>query len=67
MSRNPMYVGWTLVYLGLTSTLLSVWLMLLLPAVLVATHITVHQEEGRLRARFGQAYTAYAAAVRRYV
>jgi protein-S-isoprenylcysteine O-methyltransferase Ste14 len=67
VSRNPMYVGWTLVYCGLTSTVASVWLALLLPTVLVATHLTVRREERRLRACFGSAYTAYAAAVRRYV
>jgi len=67
MSRNPMYVGWTLAYVGITSTLASAWLALLLPAVLVTTHLMVRHEESRLRARFGSAYTVYAAGVRRYV
>lgn len=67
MGRNPMYVGWTLAYVGIALTLASVWLVLFLPAVLVATHLTVRHEEDRLRARFGSAYTAYAEAVRRYV
>jgi protein-S-isoprenylcysteine O-methyltransferase Ste14 len=67
VSRNPMYVGWTLAYVGFTTTLASAWLALLLPAVLVTTHLTVRHEESRLRARFGSAYTSYAAAVRRYV
>jgi protein-S-isoprenylcysteine O-methyltransferase Ste14 len=67
IGRNPMYLGWTLAYLGAASTLAAVWLMLLLPAVLVATHLTVHHEESRLRARFGAAYATYATAVRRWV
>jgi protein-S-isoprenylcysteine O-methyltransferase Ste14 len=67
MGRNPMYVGWTLAYVGAASALANVWLVLLLPGVLVATHLTIRHEESRLRARFGPAYTAYAAAVRRYV
>ena len=67
ISRNPMYVGWTLAYVGVALTIMDVWLFVLLPAVLVATHLTVGREERRLRDRFGPLYTAYAAKVRRYV
>jgi protein-S-isoprenylcysteine O-methyltransferase Ste14 len=66
-SRNPMYAGWTLAYLGLTGALASGWLLVLLPGVLLGTHVTVRREERRLLARFGPTYAAYAAAVRRYV
>jgi len=62
-SRNPMYVGWTLAYLGLASG----WLLALLPGVLLAMHVAVRHEERRLLALFGQTYSAYAATVRRYI
>jgi protein-S-isoprenylcysteine O-methyltransferase Ste14 len=62
-----MYVGWTLAYVGVALTIMDVWLFVLLPAVLVVTHLTIVREERRLRDRFGPQYTAYAAKVRRYV
>ena len=67
VSRNPMYVGWTLAYVGVALTLMDAWLFVLLPAVLIVTHLTIGREERRLRDRFGPLYTAYAAKVRRYV
>jgi protein-S-isoprenylcysteine O-methyltransferase Ste14 len=67
VGRNPMYVGWTLTYAGIGLALASVWLVLLLPAVLVYTHLEVRREEERLRARFGPAYTTYCATTRRYL
>jgi protein-S-isoprenylcysteine O-methyltransferase Ste14 len=66
-SRNPMYVGWTLAYLGLIGMLGSGWLLVLLPAVLFGTHIAVRREERRLLTHFGDTYATYAARVRRYV
>jgi protein-S-isoprenylcysteine O-methyltransferase Ste14 len=66
-SRNPMYVGWTLGYVGLGLALMNAWLAALLPAVVVVTHLTVRREESRLRDRFGSRYLAYAADVRRYL
>ena len=67
VGRNPMYVGWTVAYLGVGLALASVWLVLLLPGVLLFTHIAVRREERLLGERFGPAYAAYAASVRRYV
>jgi len=67
VGRNPMYVGWTVAYLGVGLALASVWLVLLLPGVLLFTHIAVRREERLLRERFGPAYAAYAASIRRYV
>jgi protein-S-isoprenylcysteine O-methyltransferase Ste14 len=66
-SRNPMYAGWTLAYLGLAGALASGWLLVLVPGVLFGMHIAVRREERRLLARFGPTYAAYAATVRRYV
>jgi protein-S-isoprenylcysteine O-methyltransferase Ste14 len=66
-SRNPMYTGWTLAYLGLAGALANGWLLVLAPGVLLGTHIAVRREERRLLTRFGATYAAYAATVRRYV
>ncbi len=67
LSRNPMYVGWTLVYIGVGLALDSAWLLLLLPAVLVATHLAVVREEHRLSDLFGATYQEYRTSVRRYL
>jgi protein-S-isoprenylcysteine O-methyltransferase Ste14 len=66
-SRNPMYVAWTLGYLGVALVASSAWLLLLLPAVLVATQVVVLGEEGALERRFGAAYRSYKSSVRRYL
>jgi protein-S-isoprenylcysteine O-methyltransferase Ste14 len=67
LSRNPMYVGWTLVYIGIGLVVDTAWPFLLLPGVLLATHVGVLREERRLADRFESAYRAYRASVRRYV
>ena len=67
-SRNPMYVGWTLLYLGIALGLNSVWVVALLPIVVVFTHLVdVRKEERILKAEFGDRYLEYQARVRRYL
>lgn len=66
-SRNPMYVGWTLAYSGVAGLVNSTWLLVLLPAVVVAIHRQVRREEQRLAARFGIEYEVYADQIRRYI
>jgi protein-S-isoprenylcysteine O-methyltransferase Ste14 len=66
-SRNPMYVAWTLGYLGITLVAGAAWLLLLLPVVLLATHLVVVGEERSLEHRFGPGYRSYKASVRRYL
>jgi protein-S-isoprenylcysteine O-methyltransferase Ste14 len=66
-SRNPMYVAWTLVYLGLALVLGSAWPLALLPAVLLLTHLAVLREERRLAERFGLGFGRYRREVRRYL
>jgi protein-S-isoprenylcysteine O-methyltransferase Ste14 len=66
-SRDPMYVGWTVSYLGTALAADSAWLVLLLPAVLLLTHITVLGEERTLRAKLDDAYRRYTVRVRRYL
>lgn len=66
-SRNPMYVASTFVYVGIALVIRAAWPLLLLPAVVLATHVAVVREERSLERRFGTAYRAYRTAVRRYL
>lgn len=67
-SRNPLYVGLALVYLGLTVALDTWWGIVLLALVLIVMHLGVIQREERyLAQKFGDHYRQYRAAVRRYL
>lgn len=66
-TRNPMYLGFTIVQLGAALLLNSAWvLFLLVPAVLVTTGI-IAREERYMGRRFGEAYLAYKASVPRWI
>jgi len=66
-SRNPMYVGWTLLYLGIAIAANSFWIIVLLPAIIVFTHLVdIRKEEQFLKAEFGDQYLEYQERVRRY-
>lgn len=67
-SRNPLYVGLTLLYLGLTSAFNTWWGVILLVPVLTIMHLgVVRREERYLEQRFGEPYRQYCARVRRYL
>jgi protein-S-isoprenylcysteine O-methyltransferase Ste14 len=67
-SRNPMYVGWTMMYLGLLFLLNSIWLLIFLPVVLAHTHFySVLREEQYLMQEFGEQFKVYCSSVRRYL
>jgi protein-S-isoprenylcysteine O-methyltransferase Ste14 len=67
-TRNPMYVGVTIVQIGLGVALNNLWISLFaLPALLAVHLIAVLPEERYLTEKFGDAYTAYLAQVRRYL
>ena len=66
-SRNPMYVAWTALYVGIALVVNTVWLFILLPVVLVVTHVTVRREERSLESEFGDDYRDYRNDVRRYL
>jgi protein-S-isoprenylcysteine O-methyltransferase Ste14 len=65
-SRNPMYVAWTVVYVGVALVANAAWPLLILPVVLLVTHIVVVREERSLERRFSTAYRSYQTSVRRY-
>lgn len=67
ISRNPMYVGWAMIHLGIGVLAGSAWTGLSLPLALAWIHREVRHEERRLAAVFGQEFTAYRAAVPRYL
>lgn len=66
-SRNPMYVGWTLLYLGVALITRNLWMFLSLPLVAGILHREVLREEDALEVAFGEEYVRYRKQVRRYV
>jgi len=67
-SRNPLYVGLTLIYLGITTALDTAWgLVLVVPLLVVMHQGVVRREERYLERKFGDGYRQYRAAVRRYL
>jgi protein-S-isoprenylcysteine O-methyltransferase Ste14 len=68
LSRNPMYTGLAIAYLGLALLLGSWWPLTLWPLVIVAVRqLVIRPEEHYLTQRFGQAYTDYQSRVRRWL
>jgi protein-S-isoprenylcysteine O-methyltransferase Ste14 len=67
-TRNPMYLGFALTYIGLAVGLNApIALALLLPCLLVMSGGVIKREERYLEARFGRAYLDYKARVRRWL
>jgi len=67
-SRNPMYLGFTLFYTGISVWVNALWPLLLLPVVLVVmSRGVIAREEAYLERRFGDEYRSYKARVRRWL
>ena len=67
-TRNPMYLGMTLLALSAAAFAGRGWIALLAPVALAAVHFTaVLREEEYLAEQFGAPYLAYQAKVRRYL
>ncbi|HKW40162.1 MAG TPA: isoprenylcysteine carboxylmethyltransferase family protein [Gemmatimonadales bacterium] len=67
-TRNPMYVGFSLLYLGLALLVNSAWTLVLFPVMIVLLEKwVIVREEAYLEAKFGAAYRAYKARVRRWI
>jgi protein-S-isoprenylcysteine O-methyltransferase Ste14 len=68
LSRNPMYTGLAIAYLGLALLVGSWWPLALWPLVIVAVRqLVIRPEEQYLTRRFGQTYTDYQSRVRRWL
>jgi protein-S-isoprenylcysteine O-methyltransferase Ste14 len=68
LSRNPIYVGMFLIYVGIGVAAGSPWVLLLaLPLAVIMRYGVVAREEAYLERRFGDAYREYKARVRRWL
>lgn len=68
ITRNPMYVAFTLLYAGIALWMNTVWPFIVLPVVLVVMQFfVIHREERYLDRKFGDEYRAYRARVRRWI
>jgi protein-S-isoprenylcysteine O-methyltransferase Ste14 len=67
-TRNPIYLGMLLVYVGIGIAARSPWaLILTLPLAMTIRYGVVAREERYLEAKFGATYRAYRASVRRWL
>jgi protein-S-isoprenylcysteine O-methyltransferase Ste14 len=67
-TRNPIYIGMVILYVGLAIVLTSAWMLLLLiPVLLILQRGVVEREEAYLKAKFGDAYRAFQARVPRWL
>ena len=67
-TRNPMYLGLTLLYLGVTAWVDTPWPLLPLPIVLIIMQRgVIVREEAYLERRFGDEYRRYRSEVRRWI
>lgn len=67
-SRNPMYIGLTLLFAGLMIFFQNLWGILLLPVVIwLITIWVIVPEEEYLELKFGNEYLNYKSTVRRWI
>ncbi len=66
--RNPMYLGYALILLGLADASQNIWIGILTPMFAAAvTWLAIMPEERHLEAKFGDAYRAYKEVSRRWL
>ena len=67
-TRNPMYLGFTLVLIGLGLIFDELWFIITAPlAMFAVTKLAIEREEAYLERKFGAEYVAYKGRVRRWV
>src|SRR6266508_3356198 len=67
-SRNPIYLGFLLMVIGIPLNVGTYWGLILAPIfVLLCNRLVIVREEAYLEKRFGEAYTNYKSRVRRWV
>lgn len=68
LSRNPIYVGMTAIYVGVGLLLNSGWVLILaIPLLLVMRYGVIAREERFLEEKFGAPYRDYKTRVRRWL
>jgi len=67
-SRNPIYVAFSLLQLGIAAWVNSLWLIAtLIVAIVLMTIVVIPREERYLERKFGAEYLDYKARVRRWI
>ena len=67
-SRNPIYLGFVCLLIGLSLIFKSYWGTILAPVfVVLMYHLVIRPEEIYLEKKFGEAYMSYKSAVRRWL
>jgi protein-S-isoprenylcysteine O-methyltransferase Ste14 len=67
-SRNPIYLAFSLLQLGIAISVNSLWLLATLVGAVALIHwVVIPKEEAYLERRFGADYTDYKATVRRWL
>lgn len=67
-SRNPMYVAFTLIYIGVSFALNAAWpIVLLAPVIVIIRYGVISREEKYLLQKFGAEYENYRARARRWL
>lgn len=68
ITRNPMYVGLAIVYLGITCFIGNWWNIIFFPLlILIVQEYVIKREEKYLEAEFGNQYNEYKNKVRRWL
>ena len=68
ITRNPMYVGLAILYLGITCFVGNWWNIILFPLLLlIVQEYIIKREENYLKHEFGQEYERYKSHVRRWL
>ena len=67
LSRNPMYLAFTLLYLGIGTSANALWIVTLVPIPVAVISVQIVREERYLERTFGQEYLRYKARVRRWL
>ena len=67
ISRNPIYVSFNIVYVGIAFVANTVWLFLFLPAAIAVLYYgVIAREEGYLERQLGDEYRQYRSKTRRW-
>jgi protein-S-isoprenylcysteine O-methyltransferase Ste14 len=67
-SRNPIYLSFTLLQLGLGMWANSAWVVgMLIPTLVLMSYGVIAREERYMAQKFGEEYLRYTAAVRRWI
>ena len=67
-SRNPIYLSFTLLQLGLGTWANSAWVVgMLIPTLVLMSYGVIAREERYMAQKFGEEYLRYTAAVRRWI